>query len=81
MNVEENSYLAEVHYRYGRDEEAFGFLLAQMDPALERREYPENPFTAVGGAVRWLAGVRPLASDGLVETPIEASRRGRGGSS
>ena len=68
VNVEEKSYLAEAHYRYGRDSEAFAYLLAQMDPALERREYPENPFTAVGGAVRWLAGVRPLATDGLIET-------------
>ncbi|NNK47446.1 MAG: hypothetical protein HKP01_01090, partial [Gemmatimonadetes bacterium] len=68
VNVEENSYLAEVHYRYGRDSAAFEFLLAQMDPGLDRREYPENPFTAVGGVVRWLAGVRPLASESLVET-------------
>jgi hypothetical protein len=68
VNVEESSYLAEAHYRYGRDAAAFDFLMAQMDPALERREYPENPFTAVGGVVRWLAGVRPLASEGLVET-------------
>lgn len=68
VNVEENSYLAEAHYRYGRDEEAFRFLLAQMDPGLERRDYPENPFTAVGGVVRWLAGLRPLASERIVET-------------
>jgi hypothetical protein len=68
VNVEENSYLAEAHYRYGRDEEAFQFLLAQMDPGLERRDYPENPFTAVGGVVRWLAGLRPLASERIVET-------------
>ena len=68
VNVEENSYLAEAHYRYGRDAEAFDFLLAQMDPGLERRDYPENPFTAVGGVVRWLAGVRPLASERIVET-------------
>jgi len=68
VNVEENSYLAEAHYRYGRDAEAFTFLLAQMDPGLERRDYPENPFTAVGGVVRWLAGLRPLASQRVVET-------------
>ena len=68
VNVEENSYLAEAHYRYGRDEEAFQFLLDQMDPGLERRDYPENPFTAVGGVVRWLAGLRPLASERIVET-------------
>lgn len=78
LNVEDNSYMAEVHFRYGRDERAFESLLAQMDPALERREYPENPFTAVGGVVRWLAGVRPLASESLVETrsrlPTEVER-------
>lgn len=68
VNVEDNSYFAEVHYRYGLEARAFEFLLAQMDPGLERREYPENPFTAVGGVVRWLAGVRPLASESLVET-------------
>ncbi len=68
VNVEENSYLAEVYYRHGREEAAFRFLMNQMDPALKRREYPENPFTAVGGAVRYLVGVHPIASEGLIET-------------
>ncbi|MDP2469521.1 MAG: hypothetical protein Q8W46_01555 [Candidatus Palauibacterales bacterium] len=67
-NVEEDSYLAEAHYRYGRDEAAFDYLLNQMSPSLDRREYPENPFTAVGTTVRWLAGIRPIASEALVET-------------
>ncbi|HSG80860.1 MAG TPA: hypothetical protein VLC48_01315, partial [Gemmatimonadota bacterium] len=68
VNVEENSYLAEIFYRHGRHEAAFDHLLAQMDPALPRREYPENPFTAVGGVVRFLAGVNPIASEALIET-------------
>lgn len=68
VNVEESSYLAEAHYRYGRDEEAFGHLMRQMDPNLERREYPENAFTAVGTTVRYLVGVNPVASEGVVET-------------
>ncbi len=68
VNVEENSYLAEVYYEHGRIEAAFDFLMAQMDPTLERRDYPENPFTAVGGVVRYLAGVRPIASEAVVET-------------
>jgi Mannosylglycerate hydrolase MGH1-like glycoside hydrolase domain len=68
LNVEESPYLAEAHHRYGRDEEAFRLLLAQMDPNLPRRDYPENPFTAVGTTVRYLAGVNPLASERLVET-------------
>lgn len=68
LNVEENSYLAEAYYLYGRDAEGFTFLMDQMDVRLARREYPENPFTAVSGVVRWLAGIRPLASEGVVET-------------
>jgi hypothetical protein len=68
VNIEENSYLAEVFYAHGRDEAAFGHLMTQMDPELERREYPENPFTAVGGVVRFLVGVNPVASEGVVET-------------
>jgi hypothetical protein len=67
-NVEENSYLAEVFYRHGLNEAAFEHLMAQMDPGLQRREYPENPFTAVGGTVRFLAGVNPVASEDLLET-------------
>jgi hypothetical protein len=67
-NVEENSYLAETHYLHGRDDAAFRYLMAQMDPALARREYPENPFTAVGGIVRYLVGVKPVASQAMIET-------------
>ncbi|HSG09479.1 MAG TPA: alpha-galactosidase [Longimicrobiales bacterium] len=66
--VEVNVYLAEAFYRAGRNESAFAALMEQMDPALPRREYPENPFTAVGTSVRWLAGVEPRASEGVVET-------------
>ncbi len=68
LNVEENSYLPEVHYANGRDQAAFEFLMAQLDPGLERRDYPENPFTAVGVIVRYLVGVNPLASAELIET-------------
>jgi Mannosylglycerate hydrolase MGH1-like glycoside hydrolase domain len=67
-NVEESSYLAEAYYRHGRDEEGFRSLLTQMDPLLPRREYPENPFTAVGTTVSHLAGVHPQTSDGALET-------------
>jgi hypothetical protein len=66
--VEVNVYLAEAYYRHGRLEEGFRRLMAQMDPNLERREYPENPFTAVGTIVRYLMGVDPRASDNTIET-------------
>jgi hypothetical protein len=66
--VEVIFYLAEVYYANGRHEEGFSYLLRQMDPELHRREYPENPFTAVGTTVRHLMGVRPEASASVVET-------------
>jgi hypothetical protein len=66
--VEVNVYLAETYYQSGRDEVAFRYLMRQMDPALHRREYPENPFTAIGAIVRYLMGIDPLASQSIVET-------------
>jgi hypothetical protein len=66
--VEVNVYLAEVYYSNGRSEEGFRYLMRQMDPALSRREYPENPFTAVGTTVQHLMGIEPQASTSLVET-------------
>ena len=66
--VEVNVYLAEAYYRHGRHEEGFRRLMAQMDPDLERREYPENPFTAVGTIVRYLTGVDPQSSENILET-------------
>ena len=67
-NVEDRSYQAEAYYRYGRNERAFRSLMAQLDPQLPRREYPENPFTAVGSITHFLIGINPLASQGVIET-------------
>jgi len=66
--VEVNAYLAEVYYAVGRNELGFRYLMDQLDPQLPRREYPENPFTAIGVIVRYLMGVNPIASSSLVET-------------
>jgi hypothetical protein len=66
--VEVNAYLAEAFYRVGEDERAFQWLMRQVDPDLPRREYPENPFTVVGTVTRYLMGVSPWSSLGVVET-------------
>lgn len=75
--VEVNVYLPEVYYANGRDEDAFRYLMRQLDPALPRRAYPENPFTAIGTIVRYLMGVNPIASQSVIETrprlPADAS--------
>jgi hypothetical protein len=66
--VELDAYLPEILYGNGEYQRAFDALLAQMDPALSRREYPEVSFTAVGHVVADLMGVRPRASEGVIET-------------
>jgi hypothetical protein len=66
--VEVNGYLTEVYYQNGRDELGFQYLMRQLDPQLPRREYPENPFTAVGTIVHRLMGVAPSATERVVET-------------
>ncbi|UCC73819.1 MAG: hypothetical protein JSV86_04460, partial [Gemmatimonadota bacterium] len=66
--IEVNAYLPEVYYNNGRDAEAFRYLMRQLDPGLQRREYPENPFTAIGTIVRHLIGVNPMASRSVIET-------------
>ncbi len=66
--IEINSYLPEVYYRNGRNETAFTYLMWQLDPGRPRREYPENSFTAIGTIVRYLMGIYPVASEGIVET-------------
>lgn len=66
--VELDAYLPEILYLNGAYDRAFRALMAQLDPSLERREYPEVSFTALGHIVGSLMGVRPRASEGVVET-------------
>jgi hypothetical protein len=66
--VEVNAYLPEVYYQNGRNAAAFRYLMRQLDPELPRREYPENPFTAIGTIVRHLVGINPIASESILET-------------
>jgi hypothetical protein len=66
--VEVNAYLPEVYYQNGRNEEAFLHLMAQLDPGLQRREYPEVSFTAIGVIARYLMGINPIASQSVIET-------------
>lgn len=56
-NVEGMSYLPETYYRCGEDGEGLRSLKALMDPALDRREYPEVSYSAVGAVVSELMGI------------------------
>jgi hypothetical protein len=67
-NTEELTYLSEIFFRYGKNERAFQYLLEQLSPELERREYPEVSFTAIGAITGGLMGIHPRASQNLIET-------------
>ncbi|MDU2241112.1 MAG: hypothetical protein E7E23_11055 [Paenibacillus sp.] len=60
-NVEGKTYLPDIFYRYGMVEEAFRELKELVDPSLDRREYPEVSYCAVGAAATGLMGI---AGDG-----------------
>ncbi|GGG65058.1 MGH1-like glycoside hydrolase domain-containing protein [Paenibacillus radicis (ex Gao et al. 2016)] len=72
-NVEGMSYLPETYYRGGSDEEALRSLKALMEPSLERREYPEVSYSAVGAVVSGLMGI---SADGISGVTTESKLAG-----
>ena len=67
-NVEERSYLPEILYRYGRAEDAYAELAAQIDPAYGRREYPEVAYAVIGSIAAGMLGIDPDAREHVVAT-------------
>ena len=57
MNVEGQSHLPEVLYRYGQHEAAYEQLLDLSRPGKPRREYPVVAFAVVGAIVNGLMGI------------------------
>ncbi|NUU59834.1 hypothetical protein [Paenibacillus agri] len=60
-NVEGKTYLPDIFYRYGENEEAFKELKELVDPSLDRRDYPEVSYCVVGSVA---AGLMGIAGDG-----------------
>ncbi|MBW7454773.1 hypothetical protein K0U00_12090, partial [Paenibacillus sepulcri] len=56
-NVEGKTYLPDVFYRYGLNEEALQELKELVDPSLERRDYPEVSYCVVGSMASGLMGI------------------------
>ena len=67
-NVETESYLPEVFYRYGRDKNAYAEILKLADPAKKRREYPEVSFALLGAIAAGTMGIEPEAGGRVVAT-------------
>ena len=68
VNIEENSYMADVFYKNGLTEKGFEHLLKQLDPKLRRREYPENSYTAIGTIVNHVVGLKSYATENAILT-------------
>jgi hypothetical protein len=67
MNVEGQSHLPEILYRYGRPEEAYAQILDLTRKGKPRREYPEVSYAVIGAMVTGLMGV-DVAEDGTLTT-------------
>ncbi len=66
--VEGRTYLPDIFYKYGRSQPGYAVLVALMNPALKRREYPEVSFTVIGNLGAGLMGIQPSSRSGQVET-------------
>ena len=67
-NVEGLTYVVDILMRHGRVAEGWALLRRIADPRHPRADYPEVAFCAVGALVAGLAGLRPDAGRGLLET-------------
>ncbi|MBC8080818.1 MAG: hypothetical protein H7X86_10765 [Gorillibacterium sp.] len=65
-NVEELSYLPQVYFKCGLWDLAYETTLRLMNPALERREYPEVSYSAVNSIVTGLMGISADAGKRLI---------------
>lgn len=59
INIEEESYVPVVLFRYGRSDVAYQVLLDLSDPAKPRREYPEVSYAVIAGLVSGAMGIEP----------------------
>lgn len=65
-NIENQSYMPEIMYRYGYDEEAYSELTDI--PGRDRSDYPEASYGVIAGIVAGLMGVAPDCTGRIVAT-------------
>jgi len=68
LNVEDRSYIPEILWRYGRDDDAMRIWLKMTSPDYKRREYPEVSFAAVDAIVCGYMGLRADAAANTLYT-------------
>jgi hypothetical protein len=59
INIEEESYVPLILFRYGKPETAYSVLLDLADPGKPRREYPEVSYGVVAAIVSGAMGIEP----------------------
>lgn len=67
-NVESKSHYPEILYENGYKEEAYKILMELVNPALERREYPEVSYSVIGSFITGMMGIKPDSRRRVVET-------------
>jgi hypothetical protein len=67
-NVEENSYMPMLFYRYDKLELAYQRLLYMVDPSVERRTYPEVSYSFIGSVAEGLMGLELNAPENRLQT-------------
>ncbi len=66
--VEGRTYLPDIFYQYGRSRSGYAVLVALMNPALKRREYPEVSYSVIGNLGAGLMGIHPSSRPTQIET-------------
>ena len=67
INIEEESYIPLVLFRYGRGDAAYRVLLDLSDPAKPRREYPEVSYAVVAALVVGAMGIEPAHAGAMYD--------------
>jgi hypothetical protein len=62
INIEEESYIPIVLFRYGRSADAYKVLFDMTRPDKPRREYPEVSYAAVAAIVSGAMGIEPSSA-------------------
>jgi hypothetical protein len=69
IGIEEESYLAEIFYRYGENNAAYERIMDLTRPNKDRRDYPEVSFSVIGAIVTGMMGIEVIDA-GNPERPL-----------
>jgi hypothetical protein len=69
IGIEEESYLPQTLYRYGKNDAAYERIMDLTRPDKNRREYPEVSFSVIGAMVMGTMGIE-VVDDGNSERPL-----------